>query len=1648
MMIRRYTLVIVFFLLCVRLSAQPVGNEWIDYSRQYFKIYVSQNGIYRISYNTLVNAGIPVGNFDPRSFQIFHNGAEQYIFIRGEQDGIFHPGDYIEFYGKRNDGSQDTRLYDSPASHINKNYSLFSDSSCYFLTWNSSITNKRMSPENDVSFGTYSPATYFIKSERQDYTTRYFTGTPTAGGITDPEYTSGEGWFDNGFSLGGSITKNVPTPNRYLTGPPASIEFTVIGASNHAQTNPDHHLYATFAGKIIDTLYEGYVVLPFQYSVPVSQLGQTNTTFTFSSVNDLGSAADRNTVSHIQIRYPHTLNMENASTFRLFVPDALQPKSFLNMTNFAAGASDTARLYDLTNNRRIRVLYDGSNHKALVPNSGGEKECFLTSESQIKQVTQLYPVGAGAYFTNYLQLATAAQSDYIIISHKNIWQQAEDYKTYRNSTGYSCLLADIDQLYDQFAYGILKHPSGIRNFMRYAIASFPVKPGHLFLIGKGYRAGHDGNYPNYRKSAYYFEQTLIPSLGNPPSDALFTARIDDSLYRPAVPTGRLSAKTADHVNWYLEKVIQYEIANSQPEEWMKNVLHFGGGSTLTEQSTFSAYLNNYKNIIEDTLYGGYVRTYLKTSTAPIQINQSDSLKTIINNGVSMMTFFGHAAGIGFDQSIDHPSEYNNYKKYPFLLANSCYAGDIYLDGISSSEEFVLIQNKGVIGYLASIALGIPWALDVFSREFYRNIGQTSYGKTVGQCIKNTIQNVQNPDLTLKETCLTFTLHGDPAIVLNSFPLPDYMINQASVFFDPPVVSTEVDSFNVNVISTNIGMAIADSFIVYINRTFPDNTSDVQYKKIKASLYKDTLSFKFPVDLIKGVGLNKFTVTLDYYNDIAEISELNNTTDVNLLIKSSDIIPVYPYKYAVVPGLPVTLKASTGYPFSLPTDYVFQLDTTDAFNSPALRTYNVNHSGGVVQWTPQYPVTSDSIVYYWRVSVDSGQYQSYNWRESSFQYINGKSGWGQAHFYQFKNDRYQYVSYNKPARVFEFVNDIKSVFAQTGYYPYIAWNDQYYKLNSTNMYIWAYLGPGGNGMIVAVFDSVNGNPWVNYNMPSIQYGFEFSTSSAASRNALRMFLDSVPVGHHILVYSHRNHNAQSYEEPLYQAFESFGSGNIRTLVNNTPYAIFGAKGNPVGSANEVAGASITSIIQLKDSIRTKWNEGFVESELIGPASKWGSLHWRQRSAEGAATDSVKLSVVGFGWGGTPDTLIWNLPPDSSDIYNLHTRIDASVYPFMKLVCFMRDDSLHTPAQLKRWQVLYEGAPETALDPASHFYFHKDTVSEGEHIVFSVGTRNVSEYDMDSLLISYWIIDKNRIMHPLGAFRKRPHPSGDLLADTITADTRGLPGLNSLWIEVNPANDQPEQYHFNNIGEIYFYVNRDKENPLLDVTFDGIHIMNGDIVSAKPEIQIMLKDENKFLLLNDTANFRVYLLKPGSNVLQRIWFRRGGEEVMRFYPATTSRNSCRIEYPAIFAEDGKYELIIQAEDMSKNESGDIDYRIAFEVINKATITSVMNWPNPFSTATHFVFTITGSEVPTYFKIQIMTITGKVVREIDLSELGPLHIGRNITQYAWDGKDEYGDQLANGVYLYRVITRLNGDMIEHNPSAADKFFTREFGKMYLMR
>ena len=233
--------------------------------------------------------------------------------------------------------------------------------------------------------------------------------------------------------------------------------------------------------------------------------------------------------------------------------------------------------------------------------------------------------------------------------------------------------------------------------------------------------------------------------------------------------------------------------------------------------------------------------------------------------------------------------------------------------------------------------------------------------------------------------------------------------------------------------------------------------------------------------------------------------------------------------------------------------------------------------------------------------------------------------------------------------------------------------------------------------------------------------------------------------------------------------------------------------------------------------------------------------------------------------------------------------------------------------------------------------------------------------------------------------------------------------------------------------------------MEVTVDGQRILNGDIVSPTPTISITGVDDNNYFPINSPSFFNITLHRPASTSPTII---NEFSEGFNFYPATIQDPKARIDYSPSELPDGFYTLNIQLNDASGNAAGTGAYKASFEVIGKSTITNFYPYPNPFSSKMNFVFTLTGDEVPDDIVIQILTVSGKVVREITKNELGNIKIGHNVSDFTWDGTDTYGNKLANGVYLYRVKTQIENKAIELRNTTADQAFKEGFGKIYILR
>ena len=1677
----RKLLLIAFLLQSAFAFSQPYGNEWVNASQPHYYFNIHQEGVYRISYQTLNDAlasqGFNLNTIDPRNFQLFARGEEQNILVSGEDNGVFDPIDFIEFYARGNDGVFDTDVYfDNPLNNANPYHSLINDTIRYFLTWNNSITNARMTLESDINFTGYTPSPYILRDEVDELHDQYFQGQfyNQAEGHS-PIYSGSEGFY--GYLFDGNFVDsfwNLGTQFRYSQGPDAEVEISVVGASFNDKTLNIQGPSINF-----DTIMERYNGYRYNFTVPTSSLGTNTSNFTFSLTPN--NSVYKALIGFVRVRYPQTPNVGNGQSAKFIVDDnpnyPAQSKSYLQISGYS---QPTARLYDLTNNRKIFLGGTPGSYEVLIPDNGSLKECYLTYESSINSngITELKPAGpnGSVYFTDFEALDP--NTDYFAIGHHTFYNEVQQYASYRNSSGHNAIGIDVDELYNQFGWGINKHPLAIRKFADWALGNL-TNPEHIFIIGKAVASHLARNNPAL------FSEILVPSFGSPPSDVMITSYLgtDTYLEEPGIAIGRLAAKTPSQVTEYQQKVQEFEALPN--EFWMKRVLHFSGGTLGPEIAQIRAFMDSYKYIIEDTLFGANVQTFQKTSSQPFQITQVDSITNLINSGVGIINFFGHGSSVGFDVSIDVPSLFSNDNgRYPVMIANSCKAGDIHQQNsipTSISEQWVLEPDGGALAFLATIDNGNKFFLNSYCTSLYESISYFEYANTIGSQVKRGIRENAQPfnDVTRLHN-LEYTLHGDPGINITDRPLPDLMVNQQSIWFEPEEITTEMQEFEMNIQITNLGAAFSDTFLIEIARQLPSGQIDTTLTIFHPPInYLDTLKVFIPIDLVDGLGINKLCVSLDNAQEIDEISEVNNDVCVDVNVISPDIVPIWPYKFAVIPDQGPTLKCSTGNPFAPVKTYRIEIDTTDLFNSPIREFTTITQGGGVVNWTPNLLQNMpDSTVYFWRASVDSATYGFYKWRETSFQYIIDKYGWGQAHYFQYKGNEHVNLIYDRPERDWDFFQTAKQFKINNFGSP-----TTLAEAEAINYFIdngrEEYLGcTGGNvftpQLLTVVMDACSLEPWLT---PGVDVGtgafldgggaqgqlepcrsrpegwYQWATPNATSMSNMVTFLEStVPDSNYIGIASWLNVDLAGLPPNVLDVLRDLGATAIDTL-SGVPYAFFCKKGDP-STAIEVFGSQLSDYISLTAQMTGCFNQGTITSKYIGPTSEWKSFHVRSNPKETPTLDSIAINIIGVRSSGVEEVVIPGIDGNSTDILDLFNSIDASVYPRLRLNAFCADDSAaSTPPQMDRWQVLFEGVPEAALNPHISYSFESDTLYDGDILKFHVAIENISDFDMDSLLVNYWIEDaagnRNFLPYP----RQAPLLAGEFLYDTITANPLAFLGGNVFWVEVNPRRpdqsfgyDQLEQYHFNNLASVKFNVSGDGVNPIMDVTFDGVHILDGDIVSAKPFVVIELDDESQFRLLNDTSDYQVFLKAPDSENLKRIWFKNYIN--MQFYPGEYPDNKARIEWDAEFAVDGVYELWVQGRDQSNNAAGDQYYRISFEVVNEATISNVLNYPNPFSTATHFVFTITGSEQPDYFKIQVMTITGKVVREITMDDLGQMNIGRNVTQYAWDGKDTYGDQLANGVYLYRMVAKLQGDYIKHRDSGADKWIESGFGKMMLIR
>ena len=1637
------------------------GNEWIDYDQTYIKVKVAEDGIYRLSAQTLAQNGVPA-TIKGNQYQLFYLGEEVPIYTSTPQ--AFSNGDYLEFYGQKNRSAFDQFLFADPDAHmLNPEYSLYTDTSAYFLTWSSSTNNERYELVNNNLNNVPAKEEHYMHDELLVFSDTHVKRKTGSAGNSPSHFDLAEG-FSTGFPNERTHLSTIEPVNIVASGPDSrvSVRFATKGGLHHQVLKVNNK-------EVAGEEFASYAVKQFDVVIPTADIA----TKADIKIEGLENATDRQAVAFIKLTYPRTFDFGNSSSYAFSIK-ANSGVTYLEVSNFDSGSGSPV-LYDLTNHTLQQTTLEGGTVKIALSPSSLDRNLILINTAAASSIQEVQAVD----FINYQEQAAS----YVIISNKSLYDDGQgknwvqEYANYRGSEaggGFSSTIVDVNQLYEQFAYGLSRHPLAVRNFGHFIKDNWS-NPRYVFIIGKG------REYAFTRKKAELEANInrsfVVPTYGVPGSDNLLLSRNDNGV--PVIPVGRIAVSDPNDIKKYLDKVSTLEQTQAsagqtkEDKEWHKRIMHLSGGSPA-EQATIASYLEQMEFVIEGNDFGGDVTTFYKTSSDPVQISTSEEIFDLINNGVSMITFFGHS-GVGtFDFNIDNPDNYTNYARYPVIFSLGCYIGNIHTPVVGASERFIFYEDKGAIAFVASTGVGFTGSLYNFYREFYNQVGSSQYGKSIGEAMMSVLTRFQNTSGTTRELVQQNTINGDPAIIINAAPGPDYIVDPGSVSFEPSVVTALQDSFDIEFSIANLGRNISDSIAIEIERQTSDgNLFKVISDKVSTPSYSDKVKYRISTNGENGVGLNRLFIKIDTENEIEELpapqAEDNNELSDNLGRKGIELYivdnsarAIYPENFSIVNKQNVVLKASTGDPLAEEQKYIFELDTTALFNSPFKQRQELIQIGGLLKWKPEGGLTNNTV-YYWRVSQDSTiSTIGYVWDTRSFLFdTESGNGWNQSHYYQYQNNDFNGINLNND-RGFDFWDN--GFFLKLDNRVRLENNNPFFTYDFGNQAAsvqpWLYLN---SGIAVVVVDSTTGAAWVNNN-PDPLYGsvnsgfqrvFAYPTNTFSEREVLMNFLkNDIPSSNYVFLFTVQSSpsevfNPEEWERDsiltggvnLFNLLEDQGAILVRQLKEkgSVPYAIIYQK-----DKNEVLDEDVAStaedLITTEGFFPIKRTDGEVFSTLIGPASSWKELHWEYDSGNMSEGDTTFLTIIGLDSELQETVLvdIWSNTDTSL------TFIDASQYPYLKLKWTAKDEILRTSVDLKQWKIQFEGIPEVAVDPATYFAFYSDSLAQGDTFRFGTMVENISDYSLDSLLIRFRITDQQNNIITKDQ-RVKPLNPRDTISVNYSMETRDLVGIQSVLLEINPDRDQPERYRFNNFALKAFQVLADERNPNLDVTFDGVHIMNGDIVSSRPDIHVTLQDENRFLQLTDTSLIRVFLQHPDGTV-EKISF---DNEFVEFFPANGSENKANVQFRPQLDVDGTYQLIVQAEDATGNQSGDFDYKSSFEILNKKAISNVLNYPNPFSTSTQFVYTLTGHEPPEYFKIQIMTVSGKIVREITQDETGPLQIGTHKMDYIWDGTDEFGDRLANGVYLYRMVAKsADGEDYERYDNKTSQYFKNDFGKLVIMR
>ena len=742
----------------------------IPFTGPRYKISVTKSGMYSITAQDLAAAGANLEAIAPATLTLKNKGKQIPIFVRGEDDKRFDPTDEIIFYGERQHGE---------TSYIDPN----SDENIYWLSWGAG-PGIRMGTKTPLP-NTSNTQTYrrFLTRAHieKDLQFRRFRNVNLTASQTYTEFS--QGLLQRQFTL----TELPPLPDDSWFWAPLSapalktFNFNLSGVSDtalpttvrvnlHGRSNTPHLCTIWLNDKIEfgEARWTGETEYQIQnQDLPQSFLNQGKNAIRITNPVNPESPIDIILFNWLQIDYWRDFKAEAD-----VLPFAITP--FRDETG-TVNSSFEVELKNFTTPDIEIYGIDGTRYAGLSPLTDpklpGTYRIFLRS-------TQIRPKDASDPTIQYIALtrsqfqkpkisvdapsnlrSTHNAADYIIITHNHFIQDVQPLADFRAQQGLRTKVVDVQNIYDEFNYGIL-NPNSIREFLNYAYHNWqPPAPTYVFLVGD---TNIDiKNKPNFVPTI----QVQIPGYGSSASDHQFvTFRGEDSF--PDMLIGRMPANNRVDVRIFIERTINYETSSSVGS-WHKRLLMLAGSDSRFHWQTTQLISHNQ-------LSGRYeTQRIYAPHTDELSLTDDNALTPIgrrvidgFNDGASIVNYIGHGGGGRWSSSrmldfADPEQNLTNISQLPLVISMTCYTGSFDGDKNSLAEELLRSENGGAIAVIGATSIGLldgDYYLNAEIFDVIFNKQTRNFGAILGQAKTQFLINAPK-FLDLAEV---FTLFGDPA----------------------------------------------------------------------------------------------------------------------------------------------------------------------------------------------------------------------------------------------------------------------------------------------------------------------------------------------------------------------------------------------------------------------------------------------------------------------------------------------------------------------------------------------------------------------------------------------------------------------------------------------------------------------------------------------------------------------------------------------------------------------------------------------------------------------------------------------------------------------------------------------------------------------